>query len=188
MDQAPGEIRGGPYLWPDVHPGIPSPPASPPHGEGSHMAGDPITIVVCGPDVEWLEGTPVVEMSRRVEIVVSPEMRMQELVDTVMTVFFGGEHRDGEELPRWQIRLMPGYEVVPSSESIRIFPHESEGGTHALQPWNKEWTIRETSMGHRSRLMLTRLTPPVVTEQVLDVPTHSASARGMGFLFANSLG
>jgi hypothetical protein len=49
LDQAPGGLKGGPFLWPDVHTGMPSPPASPPHGESDGMAESPITLVVHGP-------------------------------------------------------------------------------------------------------------------------------------------
>ena len=101
LDQAPGRLKGGPYLWPDVCSGIPSPPASPPHGEGGSRAEAPITLVVHGPDVERLEGEPSV--SRREEVVVSPGMQMQELVDTVMAVFVGDEHHDEEGCPSAQV-------------------------------------------------------------------------------------
>ena len=170
LDQAPGGLKGGPFLWPDVHTGMPSPPASPPHGESDDMTESPITLVVHGPAgcYAWVEGEPLV--SRSVEVVVSPEMRMQELVDTVMAVFFGDELRNEEGYPRWEIRLMSGYAVAPGSEFIRIFPQEGMDGTYVLQPWSMEWKVRETCVGHRSVLTLVRLAPPAVTEHTLGAP------------------
>ena len=138
------------------------------------MTGSSITLVVHGPEGKcaWVEDGPA--WSRSVEIVVSPEMRMQELVDTVMEVFFGEELQEGGEYPRWEIRLASGDTDAPGS--VRIYPQESMDGTYVSQPWSMGWKIRETNVGHRSVLMLVRLAPLAVTEHTLGAP----SARRQG--------
>ena len=46
---------------------------------GKPLSQHGATIVVCGSEIDRLEGRPVVEGSRRVEIVASPEMLIGEL-------------------------------------------------------------------------------------------------------------
>ena len=96
----------------------------------------PITAVVCGPEID-LEGRPVVDGNREVEVLASPEMLIGELAETVMTILGGENHREEEGHPRWQLRLMPGYEVVPNSESTLVYPPTPEGTTQVLQSWDR---------------------------------------------------